>query len=183
MLDLCTGTGVIPVLLCAKTEARHITGLEIQLQMADMARKSVKMNGLENRIKIDCGDVKDGAKIYPPNSFDVITVNPPYVAANSGLLNESGTKSIARHEIACSLTDIVVLSARLLKTGGRLYMVHRPGRLADIFCILRRVHLEPKAMQFAQSSAAHEPSLVMVEAVDHGRSGLKVDKVLFLGGR
>ena len=183
VLDLCTGTGVIPILLCAKTEASHITGLEIQPQMVEMARQSVKINGLQSRIRIDCGDVRNGVDIYPPNSFDAITVNPPYIAANSGILRESESMSIARHEIACNLTDIAVLSARLLKTGGRLYMVHRPNRLAEIFCVLRRVNLEPKAMQFAQSSTNHEPSLVMIEAADHGRSGLTVEKVMFLGGR
>ena len=178
VLDLCTGTGVIPILLCAKTEASHITGLEIEPKMVDMARRSVEMNGLNGRIRIDCGDIKNA--VYPPNHFDIVTVNPPYIPLKGGVLNESGPKAIARHEIACSLADITALSARLLKTGGRLYMVHRPSRLIDVLCILRRVNLEPKTIQFVQSSPAHEPSLVLIEAVDHGRAGVMVLPVLFL---
>ena len=173
VLDLCTGTGIVPILLCAKTNAGHITGLEIQPQMAEMAERSVEMNGLCERIQIDCGDLKDGASIYPANHFDVITVNPPYIAFNGGVLNENKNKAIARHEIACNLTDIVALSSRLLKTGGKLFMVHRPNRLVDVLCTLRGVRLEPKVLQFVQSGL-NEPSLVLIEAVDHGNSGIKV---------
>ena len=178
VLDLCTGTGVIPILLCAKTNAKHITGLEIQESMADMARRSVMMNNLQDRINIDCCDIRVCIKskndCYPPNHFDVITVNPPYIIEQGGSLNESDAKAIARHEIACSLSDVVMLSSRLLKTGGRLYMVHRPHRLTDIFCTLRKNSMEPKTLQFVQSSPAHEPSLVLIEAVDHGKPMLKV---------
>lgn len=174
VLDIGTGTGIIPILLSAKTDGRHFTGLELQEKYADMARRSVEMNGLEEYIRIDCGDIKNAAEIYPPNCFDVVTVNPPYMAHSGGLLNESDEKAIARHEIACSLADIVAVAARLLKTGGRLYVIHRPWRLADLICTLRRVSLEPKVMQFVQDREGYEPKLVMIEAVDHGRSMLKV---------
>ena len=180
VLDLCTGTGIIPILLCAKTQGEHFTGLEIQQDSVDMARRSVTMNGLSNKISIDCGDIKNGAEIYPPNCFDVVTVNPPYIKTAAGIHNKADSKTIARHEVLCTLSDIVVLSARLLKTGGRLYMVHRPQRLAEIFCTLRRSNMEPKSMQFVQSSMGHEPSLVLLEAIDHGNPMLKVMPTLFL---
>jgi len=180
ILDLCTGTGIIPILLCKKTEGEHFTGLEIQEDSVDMARRSVDMNKLSHKISIDCGDIKKGTEIYPPNCFDVITVNPPYIQPTGGLHNAADAKTIARHEVLCTLSDIVVLSARLLKTGGRLYMVHRPQRLAEIFCTLRRSSLEPKTMQLVQSSMGHEPSLVLIEAIDHGKPMLKVLPTLFL---
>jgi len=180
ILDLCTGTGIIPILLCAKTKAEHITGLEIQESSVALARRSVEINNLSHKIKIDCGDIKKGAEIYPPNSFDAITVNPPYIEASGGLHNDVDAKTIARHEVLCTLSDVIVLSARLLKTGGRLYMVHRPHRLAEIFCTLRRSSMEPKTMQFVQSSMGHEPSLVLIEAIDHGKPMLKVLPTLFL---
>jgi len=181
ILDLGTGTGIIPILLCAKTEGGHFTGLEIQEQSVDMARRSVEMNDLSHRIRIDLGDIKNGANLYPPNHFDAVTVNPPYINQGGGVPNENSAKAIARHEIACNLADIVTLSARLLKTGGRLYMVHRPHRLTDIICTLRRTGMEPKTIQFVQSSPAYEPSLVLVEAVDHGKPMVKVLPALLLG--
>jgi len=175
VLDLCTGSGVIPILLCAKNIGpAHSTGLEIQPLAADRARRSVELNGLSDRITIDCGDVKNGADIYPPRHFDVVTVNPPYMNSQGGLLNESSEKAIARHEIACSLADVIGLAARVLKTGGRLYMVHRPQRLADIFCTLRRANFEPKTMQMLQSAPGKEPRLVLIEAIDHGKPLLRV---------
>ena len=182
VLDLGTGTGIIPILLCAKTEGRHFTGLEIQPKMADMARRSVQMNGLSDRIQIELGDIKKGAELYPPNYFDAVTVNPPYMNQKGGVLNESDARTISRHEIACSLADVVALSAKVLKTGGRMYMVHRPHRLTDVLCTLRRASMEPKQLQFVQSSPSHEPSMVLIEAVDHGRPMVKMLPTLFLGG-
>lgn len=180
VLDIGTGTGIIPILLCAKTKGHHFTGLELQEEYADMARRSVQMNGLCDRIAIHCGDIKNGAQLYPTNHFDAITVNPPYIANAGGVLNESSAKAIARHEIACTLADIVTVSARLLKTGGRLYMVHRPTRLADIICTLRTAKLEPKTLRFVQGKLDKKPSLVMVEAVDGGKPELAVEPVLVL---
>ena len=178
VLDLGTGSGVIPILLCAKTEGKHFTGIEIQEEYADMARRSVELNKLEEKISIDLGDIKKAREIYPPNHFDVITTNPPYISEKGGVINESADKTIARHEVLCKLSDIAAVSSRLLKTGGRFYMVHRPNRLCDIICILRRVNLEPKTMQFVQANPGHEPSLVLIEAVDHGKPMLNVKPVL-----
>ena len=178
VLDLGTGTGILPILLCAKTEGLHFTGLEIQEESVNMARRSVEMNGLSHKIQIDLGDIREGSDIYPPNHFDVITVNPPYIAG--GNLNKSDAKAIARHEIACSLTDVVALSARLLRTGGRLYMVHRPHRLIDVLCTLRSTKLEPKTIQFIQDRPELEPSLVLIEAIDCGKPMVKVLPTLFL---
>lgn len=180
VLDLGTGTGIIPILLCAKTEGKHFTGLEIQPESVDMARRSVKMNGLCSRICIDLGDIKKGADLYPPNHFDVVTVNPPYINQKGGVINQTNAKALARHEIACKLSDITTLAARLLKTGGRMYMVHRPHRLADVICALRRVNMEPKTLRFVQGKIEQEPSLVLIEAVDHGKPMMKVLPVLIL---
>jgi len=183
VLDLCTGNGIVPVLLCKKTEAASIIGLEIQAESVELARRSVALNKLEGRIQIDQGDVKKAAEIYPPNHFDVITVNPPYISASGGVHNKEDAKTIARHEVLCTLPDILRVSSRLLKTGGRLYMVHRPHRLVEIFCYLRRVKLEPKTMQLVQAGSGNEacePSLVLIEAVDCGRPRLKVLPTLLL---
>ena len=180
VLDLGTGTGVIPILLCAKTLGGHFTGLEIQQTSVDMAVRSVKMNGLSDRIRIDHGDIKKAAELYPPNHFNVVTVNPPYINTNGGIPNMNKAKAIARHEISCTLEDIATLSSKVLKTGGRMYMVHRPHRLVDILCTLRMADMEPKTIQFVQSGPSHRPSLVLVEAVDHGRAMVKIKPTLFL---
>ncbi|MCL2400554.1 MAG: tRNA1(Val) (adenine(37)-N6)-methyltransferase [Defluviitaleaceae bacterium] len=180
VLDLGTGTGIIPILLCAKTEGRHFIGLEIQQESVDMAHRSVQMNKLTGRIRIDLGDIKKGAELYPANHFDVVTTNPPYMNQKGGVINKSSAKALARHEIACNLSDIITLAARLLKTGGRLYMVHRPHRLADVMCTLRRANMEPKTLQFVQGGLEQEPSLVLIEAVDHGNPMLKVLPTLIL---
>lgn len=174
VLDLCTGSGVIPILLCAKTAGRHFTGLELQPESVDRARRSVLLNQLEARIRIDEGDIKQAAALYGPAAFDVITVNPPYMNHGGGILNADESQAIARHEITCTLTDVISMSARLLKTGGRLYMVHRPHRLADVLCTLRAYKLEPKRLQMVQAGENKPPSLFMVEAASDSRPWLKV---------
>jgi len=174
VLDLGTGTGIIPILLCAKTDGLHFTGLEIQPESVDMARRSVEMNNLSGRIQIDEGDLKEAVVLYGAAVFDVVTVNPPYMNSGGGVLNENSAKAIARHEVKCTLADVVKISARLLKTGGRLYMVHRPHRLVDVICTLREAKLEPKTIQFVQSTPEHAPSLIMIEAIDCGNPMVKI---------
>ena len=132
VLDLGTGTGVIPILLEAKTPGEHFTGLEIQPDSADMARRSVALNGLTDKIDIVTGDIKDASKIFGASSFDIITTNPPYMIGQHGLQNGNEAKTIARHEILCDLEDILREGSRLLREHGRFYMVHRPFRLAEI---------------------------------------------------
>lgn len=174
VMDLCTGTGIIPILLEAKTEGSHFTGLEIQEESVEMARRSVRLNGLEDKVTIDFGDVKNTEALYRASSFDVVTVNPPYMNEGGGLKNGYSPKTIARHEVLCSLEDVVNAAARLLVPQGRLYMVHRPHRLTDIMVTLRNHRLEPKRLRFVHSYADREPVMVLVEAVSNGKPMVKV---------
>ena len=174
VMDLCTGTGIIPILLEAKTEGSHFTGLEIQEESVEMARRSVRLNGLEDKVTIDFGDVKNTEALYRASSFDVVTVNPPYMNEGGGLKNGYSPKTIARHEVLCSLEDVVDAAARLLVPQGRLYMVHRPHRLTDIMVTLRNHRLEPKRLRFVHSYADREPVMVLVEAVSNGKRMVKV---------
>ncbi len=175
VLDLGTGTGVIPILMEAKTNAAHFTGLEIQEESAEMAQRSVALNGLEDKIDIVCGDIKEADRLFKAASFDVITTNPPYMNTGGGIQNDFSPKAIARHEVLCTLDDIARVSSRLLKFGGKLYMVHRPHRITDILCTLRQYKLEPKVIRFVHSYQGKEPVMVLVEAA---RSGKPMTKVL-----
>lgn len=174
VMDLCTGTGIIPILLEAKTEGSHFTGLEIQAESAEMAGRSVLLNDLGDKVKIDQGDVRNTEELYRASSFDVVTVNPPYMNDGGGLKNEFSPKTIARHEVLCSLDDVVKASRRLLVPQGRLYMVHRPHRLTDIMVALRNYRLEPKRLRFVHSYWDREPVMVLVEAVSNGKPMVKV---------
>jgi len=144
VLDLGTGTGIIPILMEAKTSAKNLVGLEIQPDSADMARRSVRLNGLEKKIEIITGDIKEAESLFGAASFDVVTSNPPYMTEHHGITNPEAPKAIARHELLCSLEDVISQSSRLLKPGGNFFMVHRPFRLVDIFVLLREYKLEPK---------------------------------------
>ena len=174
MLDLGTGTGVIPLLLSGKTRNTHFTGLEIQKESADMARRSVLLNHQEDRITIIEGDLRKADGIFPAASFDAITCNPPYMAAGKGLVNPESQRAIARHEILCTLQDVVSAAAYLLKDGGRFFLVHRPRRLVELFCLLEAKKLEPKRLQFVHPSAEEEPNMVLVEALKGGGRELRI---------
>ena len=174
-LDLGTGTGIIPILLEAKTEGEHFSALEIQREVADMARRSVALNGLEGKIEIVDGDIKEASQIFGPASFDVVTSNPPYMNDTGGLKNPDLPKAIARHEVLCTLEDVVREAAKLLKTGGRFYMVHRPHRLAEIISTLTAYRLEPKRMKMVHPFADRDANMVMIEAVRGGGAFLKVE--------
>lgn len=180
ILDLGTGTGIIPILLAAKTEAAHITGLEIQKESAEMAARSVQLNGLEERITITEGDIKEAADIFSAASFDVITANPPYMTHEHGLENAYEPKNIARHEILCNLEDVVRAAARLVKPGGSFFMIHKPFRLAEIFGMLMQYKLEPKRMRLIYPYVEKEPTMVMIEAVRGGRSRIKIEPPLIV---
>ena len=180
VLDIGTGTGVIPILLTAKTEGRHFTGLEIQEESAEMAERSVRLNGLSDKIDIICGDICKAREFIEPQSVNVITSNPPYMINEHGLLSENREKAIARHEILCTFEDIARESGRILKEGGRIYLIHRPFRLTDIFESLRRYHLEPKRLRLVQSYVDKEPSMVLIEAIKGGRARLHVERPLII---
>lgn len=180
ILDLGTGTGIIPILLEAKTKAEHLTGLEIQEDSADMARRSVLLNGLEDKIDIVTGDIKEAESLFDAASFDVITCNPPYMIGKHGITNEGNAKAIARHEILCTLEDIVSQAAKLLKPGGNFFMVHRPFRLAEIMTVLQAYKLEPKRMQLVYPFVDKEPNMVLIEANRGGKPRLTVEKPLIV---
>ena len=179
-LDLGTGTGIIPILLEAKTNGKHFVGLEIQPESADMADRSVKMNGLQEKISIVTGDIKNASNIFGASSFDVITTNPPYMIDDHGLKNPTDAKAIARHEILCNLDDILRESARLLKQHGRFYMVHRPFRLAEIFSKMVEYGIEPKRMRLVYPYVDKEPNMVLIEGLRGGKPHLTVEKPLIV---
>ena len=174
-VDLGTGTGIIPILLEAKTKGKHFTGLEIQEEVAEMAGRSVRLNQLENRIDIVRGDIKEASRLFGKASFDVVTSNPPYMNDNHGLKNPELPKAIARHEVFCTLDDVCREASLLLKSGGRFYMVHRPHRLAEIITALKNYKLEPKRMKLVHPFVDKEANMVLIEAVRGGRSMMKVE--------
>lgn len=179
-LDLGTGTGIIPILLEAKTKGKHFTALEIQEESADMARRSVGYNHLEDKIEIVTGDIKDASNRFGASSFDVITTNPPYMIGEHGLSSASEAKAIARHEILCTLDDILRESAKILKPGGRFYMVHRPFRLAEIIYKMVEYKIEPKRMQMVYPFVDKEPNMVLIEGISGAKSRLTVEKPLIV---
>lgn len=180
VLDIGTGTGIIPILLAAKTKAAHLTGLEVQADSADMAGRSVALNGLEEKIDIITGDVKEADKLFDAASFDVISCNPPYMIGQHGLKNPEDAKAIARHEILCTLEDVIKQTARLLVPGGKFFLVHRPFRLAEIIVTLKEYKLEPKRMRLVYPFADKEPNMVLLEAVRDGKPRMTVEKPLIV---
>jgi len=174
-VDLGTGTGIIPILLEAKYEGLHYTGLEIQEEIADMARRSVALNHLEEKVSIVTGDIKEASRLLGAASFDVVTSNPPYMNDSHGLKNPDLPKAIARHEVLCTLEDVVREAARLLRPGGRFYMVHRPHRLIEIITALKGHKLEPKRMKLVHPFVDREANMVLIEAVRGGKSMIKVE--------
>ena len=179
-LDLGCGNGIIPILMEAKTEGKHFTGLEIQPESADMAKRSVALNRLQDRIDIVEGDIKDASKIFGASSFHVVTTNPPYMTAQHGLTNVYEAKTIARHEVLCNLEDIIRESARLLMPGGRFYMVHRPFRLAEIISLMVQYRMEPKRMRLVYPYVDREPNMVLIEGLRGGKSRMTVEKPLIV---
>ena len=179
-LDLGCGTGIIPILLAAKTEGKHFYGLEIQPESADMARRSVCMNDLQERIDIVEGDIRNASGHFGASSMDVITTNPPYMIGQHGLTGSNDAKTIARHEVLCTLKDVIRESAAILKPHGRFYMVHRPFRLVDIFSCMREYRIEPKRMRMVHPFADKEPNMVLIEGVRGGRPRLTVEKPLVI---
>ena len=179
-LDLGTGTGILPILLEAKNEGEHYTGLEIQEESADMARRSVSHNGLEDKIDIVTGDIKEASGIFGAASFHVITTNPPYMIGEHGLKNENEALYIARHEALCTLDDILRESARLLKPKGRFYMVHRPFRLPEILAKMSAYGIEPKRMRLVYPHIDKEPNMVLLEGLRGGRPRMQVEPPLIV---
>ena len=180
VLDLGTGTGIIPILLSAKAEPAHISALEIQDESVDMAKRSVNLNGLDEKIDIIHGDIKTASLNFGAAVFDAVTTNPPYMNDNHGIKNPDVPKAIARHEILCNLDDIARESSKLLKTQGRFYMVHRPFRMAEILSKMVEYKIEPKRMRLVYPYIDKEPNMVLIEGLRGGKSRVTVEKPLIV---
>ena len=180
IIDLGTGNGVIALLLSAKVESSEIIGVEIQEEIAEMAKRSVKLNKLENRIKIINDDIKKLDQILEVGSFDAVVTNPPYMKENTGLKNENYTKKISRHEVLCSIEDIARISYKMLKDNGAIYMVHRPDRLVDIMEKFRKYKLEIKEMRLVYSKEGTQANLVLIKAIKNAKPFLKICEPLYV---
>ena len=180
LLDLGTGTGIIPLLMSAKSDCRLLTGLEIQQGSADMASRSVRLNGLESRVRIVQGDIREADALFAPASFGLVTCNPPYMIQSHGLQNPDSPKAIARHEVLCCFYDVARAAEKLLKSGGHFYLVHRPFRLAEIMTTLRDHGLEPKRMRLVYPYVDREPNMVLLDCTRGGRPRLTVERPLIV---
>ena len=180
VIDLGTGTGIINILLSGKTDASSFVGVEIQQDVAEMAERSIKLNYLEDKIKIINENITKLKNIYKPNSFDVVVTNPPYKKINTGIVNNENKKIISRHEITASLQDFIHISSYLLKDYGEIYMVHRPERLVDIFSIMRTEKIEPKLIKFVYPNKSKKTNLVLIKGIKKGKPFLEFDKNLYI---
>lgn len=180
VMDLCTGTGIVPFLVYGKYEPQSVFGLEIQRDMVEMAERSVKLNSLEGRLQFINGDLKDIDSLKRLDRFDVVTVNPPYKLNNSGILNPLDKLAIARHEVLCNLEDVIAASRVLLKDNGRMFIVHRPERLADIFTLMRKYKIEPKRVKMVHPKMGKAPNIVLVEGQRDGGAYLKWEAPLYV---
>jgi tRNA1Val (adenine37-N6)-methyltransferase len=180
VIDLCTGGGIVPLLITGKTQAKNIIGVEIQEDMVEMAIRSVKLNKLEDRIEFIKGDLKDIKLLKTLPKADVVTVNPPYKLKNSGIINPDDKNAIARHEICCTLEDVIIAARTVLKDNGKMYMVHRPERLADIFCLMRKYKIEPKRVKMIHPSIKKAPNIVLIEGHKDGGTFLKWDEPIYV---
>ncbi len=186
VLDLCTGNGIVPLLLTEKSAAENITGLEIQECVAEMAGRSVLLNNIEEKVQIKTGDLKNAVEIFGAESFDNITCNPPYKEGHGGLKNATDVVTVARHEIFCTLEDIISVGAKCLKPYGKLCMIHRPERLADIICLMRQYRLEPKRLRFVHPSPSKTANMILIEGAKYGNPKLFLEPPLYVynnGGR
>ena len=180
IVDLCTGNGIIPILLSAKTKAKKIFGIELQTPSYILAQRNCELNNLSARIEFINDDVKYAANHFKAGSIDIITCNPPYMAPKSGYTNPNYKKAIARHEIAINVYDIIEISSKLLKFGGHLYMVHRAERLADIICAMRDKKIEPKRLQFIHPSPDKAPGLILIEGMYGAKASLKLEQPIYV---
>ena len=180
VMDLGTGTGIIPTLLCAKTKLKKVIGIEIQGEVCEMANRSIELNNLKNKFEIINDNILNLNKMYEKNTFDVVITNPPYKKKNTGILNESNKKIISRHEVTATLEDFIKVAKEMLKDKGEFYMVHRPDRLVDIFSIMRKYKLEPKLLRFDFSEKEQPPRLILIKGVKNAKPFLKIEKNLYI---
>ena len=180
VLDLGTGTGIIPILLCGKTNLKKVVGIEIQQDVANMAKRSSQLNNLQDRFEVVNTNIINLKNIYEKQSFDVIVTNPPYKKENTGITNENEAKLISRHEITANLEDFISISKDLLKDKGEFYMVHRPERLVDILSLMRKYKIEAKILKFVSPNKNKEPNLILIKGIKNANSFLRVEKNLYV---
>lgn len=180
VIDLGTGTGIIGIMLCAKTELSKIVGVEIQKEVYEMAKRSIKLNNLEERFQIINEDIKNLENKLEQETFDAVVTNPPYKKIGTGLTNENEKKLISRHEITANLEDFIKIASKLLKDKKNLYMVHRPDRLVDIIELLRKYKLEPKTIKFVYPNIKKEANLILIKATKNAKPFLKIEKPLYV---
>lgn len=180
VIDLCTGTGIIPFLAYGKYSPKEIIGLEIQEDMVEMANRSSILNNTIDIVKFVHGDLKNIELLDSLGKFDVLTVNPPYKLNNAGIVNTNDKLAIARHEVMCTLEDVILAARRLLKDNGRMFIVHRPERLADIFGLMRKYKIEPKRVRMVQPNTKKAPNIVLVEGQRDGGAFLKWEETLYV---
>ena len=180
VIDLGTGTGIIPILMEARDKGESFKALEIQEESVDMARRSVELNHIQDKIEIINGDIKEATQIFGKASFNVVTSNPPYMTEKHGIENPKSAKAIARHEILCDLEDVISNAAGLLKPRGRFYMVHRPRRLVDIIELMRKYRLEPKRIRMVHPYEDKDANMVLVEGVRGSKPMMVVEAPLIV---
>lgn len=172
VLDLCAGNGIISILLACKTQAAHVTGLELSERNCALFQKSVERNEIRDRVTVMQGDVKQSRSLLAGAGYDLVVCNPPYMAAGSGLLNEKDEVTWARHEVRCTLEEVLDAAAWAVRPGGRVCMIHRPHRMEDLLFGLRQRKLEPKRFRPVYPKPGEQASMILVEALRGGNSGL-----------
>lgn len=180
VLDLGTGTGILGILLCKKTELKDIIGVEIQKDVFDMAKRSIKLNNLEDKFSVINEDIKELDKKLELQSFDAIVTNPPYKKDNTGLKNDNEYEIISRHEVKCNLEDVIRVSSKLLKNNGKFFMVHRPERIKDIIINLEKYKMQIKEIRFVHPNINKKPNMILIKAVKGAREFLNVQEPLFV---
>lgn len=179
-IDLCSGNGIVAILLAGKTKAKKIYSVEILESQSNLAKRSIELNGLNNRVEAVNMDLKDVSQRFKKSSFDVVTCNPPYMQQFGGIVNPKSEKAIARHEIACTLEDVIKSAAYLLSPQGKLFLVHKPERLVDIFCLMRENKIEPKKLCMVHPSKGKKANIVLVEGVKNGGRDLKMSEPIYV---
>ncbi len=180
VIDLCSGTGIIPFIIKGKSQCGVIKGVEIQGEFAEMANRTAMYNNFSDQVKFIEGDLKDKELLKSLGRVDIVTVNPPYKVYSSGILNDSDKNAIARHEVCCTLEDVIVAARTLLKDNGKFFMVHRPDRIVDIFTLMRKYKIEPKRIRFIHPKPGKAPNILLVEGQRDGGTFLKIEDPLYV---
>lgn len=180
VVDLCTGNGIIPILMCAKTKAKKFYGVELQKQSYDLCKENIELNKLADRFEVINADIRDVTKHFKAGSIDVVSCNPPYMNAGAGFLNPDDALAIARHEIKTNLRGVIDAAASILKFGGHFFMVHRADRLCDIISFMREKNIEPKRIAFVHPSPRREPKLILVEGIYGAKPSLKIEAPIYV---